>query len=65
MLVNACEWPSESEIVLSDGLFISNSWFLYAFEEWRAIHSRFAAILHFPFQAEHGIARFAVEVATV
>ena len=34
MLVNTCEWPSESEIVLSDGLFISNSWFLYAFEEW-------------------------------
>lgn len=34
MFVNTCEWPSESEIVLSDGLFISNSWFLYAFEEW-------------------------------
>ena len=55
----------KTEFCFQTALFISNDWFLYAFEEWRAIHSRFAAILHFPFQAEHGIARFAVEVAAV
>ncbi len=49
MLANACEWPSESEIVLSDGLFISNSWFMLLKDE-RSTRACYAAIYIFHFR---------------
>ena len=49
MLVNTCEWPSESEIVLSDGLFISNSWFMLLKNE-RSTRACYVAIYIFHFR---------------
>ena len=40
----------KTEFCFQTALFISNDWFLYAFEEWRKIYFRFAAIYIFHFR---------------
>ena len=40
----------KTEFCFQTALFIRNDWFLYAFEEWRVIYSRFATIYIFHFR---------------